>query len=115
MHAARLFGPIAGALLLVAAQGCGGGGGDEAAGPSRPAICFSVTGFDVAVANMWAGGGMHTVNVRGLTAFRETVSRGTETHTLDWTNIQNNYTTQRVDAFNVTIDGRAFSFPGNRC
>jgi hypothetical protein len=115
MMSARMLTPAAGILLLVASLSCGGGDGDGAAGPQRRSICFSVSGFDVTVANMWQGGGTHTTNVRGLAAFTETVSRGGETHTLQWTNIQNNYTTQRVDAFNVRIDGAALSYPGNQC
>ncbi len=115
MNTARLLAPAVGALMLIATQACGGGGGDESTGPSQAAICFSVNGFDVTVANLWNGGGSQTVNVRGLAAFDQTISRGSESHTLQWTGIQNNYTTQRVDAFNVRIDGRALSYPANRC
>ncbi len=116
MNFARWLARAAGVLLFVATESCGGGGGgDDTTGPPQRRICLSVSGFDVTVANLWNGGGSHTTNVRGLAGFNETISRGNETHTLVWTNIQNNYTTQRVDAFNVRVDAASLSYPGNRC
>ncbi|HEY4612492.1 MAG TPA: hypothetical protein VII11_05880 [Bacteroidota bacterium] len=82
---------------------------------SASSICFSVDGFNVTVRNLWSGGGSYSTNVQGLAAFSETVSQNNETHSLQWTNIQNNYTTYTVTSFNVKIDGKDYSYPANRC
>ena len=82
---------------------------------AKESICFTVSGFNVSIANMWRSGAVHRSDVQGLTAFTETTSSGSETHTLEWTNIQNNYTTFTVTSFSVRIDGRSYSYPANKC
>ena len=98
------------AVVLCSLAACSGN-------PSQPtpAICFSVSGFNVSTLHMWRSGGVQNNNVQGLTSFNETTSSGGETHTLNWTNIHNDYTLFTVTSFNVTIDGTAYSYPANRC
>ena len=107
--------PLLGLLVVVflaIAQACGG---DDPTEPASRPICFTVSGFNVSVANMWRLGGSYQTNVQGLASFNETVSQSGETHTLVWTNIVNNYTSFVVTSFSVAIDGRSYSYPANRC
>jgi hypothetical protein len=88
---------------------------DNPANPSAPSICFTVSGFNVSVNNMWKNGTAQTENVQGLISFSSTVSTGSESHKLDWTNIKNDYITYTVTSFNVKIDGVDYSYPANKC
>ena len=79
------------------------------------AICFNVSGFNVYVHNMFSSGYTHHVNVQGLASFDETVSVDSETHSLEWTDITNNYDIFAVTSFNVKIDGKDYSYPADEC
>ncbi len=98
------------AVVLCSLESCGG----SATQPTQ-AVCFGVSGFNVSVLHMWRSGSVYSANVQGLISFTETTSSGGETHTLNWTNIHNDYTLFTVTSFNVTIDGTAYSYPANRC
>ena len=87
---------------------------EDTAVKSTP-ICFVVGGFTVYVRNMWIAGSSDFYDLQGLGSFDVETSSGNEHHTLHWTNIVNNYTTYTTDSFNVTIDGKAYSYPANAC
>ncbi|MBN2031249.1 hypothetical protein JW824_13525 [bacterium] len=78
-------------------------------------LCFTVDGFDITVHNLWSYGGSYTVNCQGIVSFKVVTSVGNESHTLEWTNISNNYNTFTVDSFNVKIDGKDYSYPKDKC
>ncbi|MFC1851494.1 hypothetical protein ACFL27_14960, partial [candidate division CSSED10-310 bacterium] len=78
-------------------------------------ICFKVNGFYASVYHMWSDGSTHTSNLQGLRSFTETISRNGETHTLEWTNIDNNYSTDRTDSFDCKIDGTSYQYPRDEC
>lgn len=82
---------------------------------SDSAICFTVGGFVVTVHNMWSDGSAYSVNVQGRISFNREVTRNNETHTLEWTNINNNYNINAVTSFDVKIDGRDYSYPADEC
>lgn len=88
---------------------------DEPTETEASSICFTVDGFVVTVHNVWSGGQTHTVNVQGLASFDEEVSMGGETHTLEWTNIVNDYGSGVVVSFDVKIDGNDYSYPADKC
>ena len=104
--------PACAVLAVLCVVSCGGG---SPAAPSSSSICFSVSGFNVTIPNLFKGGGSYNTNVEGLAGFTQTVSQNNESHSLVWTNIQNNYTTRTVDSFNARIDGKDYSYPANRC
>lgn len=63
----RFLVPAVVVMLAFVAPSCGGDGRTQ---PNpAPSICFTVSGFNVTVANIWTGGAGHNVNVQGLVAF----------------------------------------------
>jgi hypothetical protein len=96
--------------LVILQSGCS----EDSATKSTP-ICFGVSGFNVHVYNMWTNGSIDFYNVQGVGSFNVETSSGGESHSLHFTNIVNNYTTYTTDSFNVTIDGKAYSYPANAC
>ena len=88
---------------------------DNPADSSAPSICFTVSGFNVSVNHMWKNGRAQTENLQGQVSFSSATSAAGESHTLDWTNIKNDYTIHVVTSFNVKIDGVDYSYPADKC
>lgn len=99
-------------LMVFHLSGCSE---DDATGPDNPSVCFTVSGFEVTIYNMWEDGSDWSKNLRGYVSFNQTVSMNDETHSLDWSNIENNYTLNRTTAFDVKIDGTNYSYPEDAC
>jgi len=86
---------------------------DSPTQPEANVVCFTVDGHTVTLNNFWNDGTSYTKDLEGRISFDETTSRNNETHTLEWTNIigDNN----NVFSFDVTIDGKDYSYPSDKC
>jgi hypothetical protein len=78
-------------------------------------ICFTVDGFVVTIHNFWKDGSSYAQDVYNRVSFSQTIKKNNETHALQWSNIEGEYGQNTLRSFNVTIDGKAYSYPKDMC